>query len=320
MDVGDLSFLPPEIVTMLKRKASRDPSSRFAAKLHTLLSYSATHPGLEDRIGCAWVTDTEFRINKQTLGRVMGIKVNSLNVDLHAHDFHQKKYHKEGWTLWTHNSFTRNSLDVISSDPAIHSMRRSVPMTFALGMSSPETCEIFTNLVRHTWHEIVPDIPPDAPCPAERLVEACARHFKLSEQPLKNAEDVMKAILLPSDQAMLTFAQFGKIMAMFGPQKTMMQKIRSLLTCSNSSGQWLAFERSDPSSSPSGIAGTFDDHEPNCLVIRQMKGPPIRVWNMPLVDTSEPYVVDEHGERYESWDEYFRRNPLVRDDFGLPYV
>lgn len=317
-----LAFLPVEIVNTLKRKASRDPSSRFAAKLHTLLSYSASHPGLEDRIGCAWVNDEEFRINKQTLGRVMGIKVNSLNVDLHAHDFQQRKYHKEGWTLWAHHGFTRNSMDSATAEQPFQVGRRGPVATFNLGMSTPEMNERFTNIVRQIWCEILPNVPTDTLCPWQRLVEATAMRFKQAEQPIKNAIAVMEAILAPSGPTMLSFTNFGKVMAMFGPESTMMQKIASLLTCSNESGQWLCFGKLDPHTMARGIYGTFDDNEPNCLVIRQTGRDPIRVWNMPLIEVGQRYVIDEHGEMYESWDDYFRRNPVNRDDtpsFGLAY-
>ena len=91
-----------------------------------------------------------------------------------------------------------------------------------------------------------------------------------------------------------------------------MEKIASLLNCSNRSGQWLRLGQLDSRTTARGIYGAFDDNEPNCLVIRQTRRAPIRVWKVPLIEAGQRYVIDEHGETYESWDDYFRRSPVNR--------
>ena len=309
MSEDPAAFLPAHILSALKRKASRDPASRFSTKLHLLLTYSHSRPDLQNTIGCAWVNDDQFRIHKKTLCAVMGIKLNTLNINLNVLHFEQHKSDHSGWTLWSKPGFTRESMDGDAIVPSpVNGPRR--PSVFNLGMSGRDVCEKFTNLAARTWMEMMPDVPIEAVCPAHRLIEAVAARFKQSEQPMSNAYEVMSVILAPKGQAVLTFTQFGKLLAMFGPEQTIMIKIASLLTCSNGTGKWLSFE---PSERYSGVTGRFDESEPNCLVIQRRNQGALRAWNMPLVSASEKYVVDEHGKLYESWDEFFKWNPVHED-------
>lgn len=296
------SFLPPDMIAMLRRKSSRDPNSRFTCKLHMLLTYVSNNPELEDRIGCAWITDTEFKINKKILIGVMGIKENTLNVNLHALQFVQIKFHDGGWTRWSHAGFTRNCMETATRFPTVKS-------AVTLGMCTPETTEYWLESVRKIWRELFPSIPIEGDVPADAMVHASAMRFKKHEQPDDNAIDVMKAILTPSNQLRITFPQFAKVLGMFGPEESLMLKIANLLRASNESGGWLSFSKVDTVNS--GIYGTFSDAEPNCLVIRQEGKAPIRLWNMPLNGVDQMYVVDENRRMYSSWEEYFRINPLI---------
>ena len=105
-----------------------------------------------------------------------------------------------------------------------------------------------------------------------------------------------------------------KFLAMFGPDKTAMLKIASLLLCSNNNGNWLTFETpTDPSQIPmltgAPLAGSFDIQEPNCLILRY---PTVikRIWNNPNVDAYGSYLTDERGNRYQSWDKVFEQAPI----------
>nr|1PP7_U Chain U, kDa initiator binding protein [Trichomonas vaginalis] len=127
MDSNDLeasftSRLPPEIVAALKRKSSRDPNSRFPRKLHMLLTYLASNPQLEEEIGLSWISDTEFKMKKKNVALVMGIKLNTLNVNLRDLAFEQLQHDKGGWTQWKRSGFTRNSVfeDPTQNDSPMH--------------------------------------------------------------------------------------------------------------------------------------------------------------------------------------------------------
>ena len=85
-----------------------------------------------------------------------------------------------------------------------------------------------------------------------------------------------------------------------------MLKIASLLSCSNSTGQWLFFGKLDATPM---FYGTFSDEQPNCLELCQHGRLPVKVWNMPLVDASRPYIKNEN-EFFNSWEDYFNRHPF----------
>ena len=105
-----LAKLPVELQTIIRRKCSRDPKTRFTYKIHLLLAFVLTRSQLEDEVGIGWVSEHEFRINKKKLVELLGIKMNSMNVNLHDLGFHKMQHEKNGWTRWTRDGFTQNKI------------------------------------------------------------------------------------------------------------------------------------------------------------------------------------------------------------------
>ncbi|OHT16337.1 39 kDa initiator binding protein [Tritrichomonas foetus] len=316
-----MNILPLDIQSMLKRKSSRDPSSRFSAKLHILLSFVTAHPEMEDKVGCAWVTEEEFRLNKRVLVQVMGIKINTLNVNLHALGFNQQKHNKDGWTLWKKPGFTRTSQD-FTDQPHMASVKagamapRNFQLNITLGPIQNQEFETFVQICKNIWTELLTS--DDRPVQTPHFIDVAAQRFKQEEQPLDNARDVLRAIIAPSpNQNVVTFAQFCKFMAMFGPEKTIMLKIASLLSSSNNSGQWLMFEPQTMNANT--FYGAFSDNEPNCLVLNY-RNKPVRIWNLPNVEAmpNKRYIVDEENRYYSSWEEYFQYNPVAQQPEYTP--
>lgn len=306
-----LQILPYDIQTILKRKSSRDPSSRFSAKLHILLNYVNKHPDLDERVGCSWVTDDEFRINKHTLVNIMGIKINTLNVNLHDLGFKQLKHNKDGWTLWKKDGFTRNSADFTEVAQPAPPKQKGIILNFNLGKTIPKDFETFKSICNRIWTDITQN--DDRQVATHIFIQNAALRFKQLEQPLDNAQDVLRAIISPDRNSQtVTYSQFCKFMAMFGPEDTIMLKIASLLNCSNNNGQWLIF---DSSITPGSFWGFFEDQEPNRLVLKQSHSITIRtqnVWNMPLISAKDfnCYILDDKNCSYRSWEEYFNQNPF----------
>lgn len=315
-----LQYLPADIQAILKRKSSRDPSSRFSSKLHILLNYVNDHPDLDEKIGCSWVTDEEFRINKRTLINILGIKVNTLNVNLHDLDFKQLKHNKDGWTLWKKDGFTRNSTDyteIAQAAQAAPPKPKGLIPNFILGKTSQKDFETFKMTCSKTWTEITQTEERHVSTPF--FINNAAARFRRPEQPPDNAQEVLQAIISPQRNAQIvTYDQFCKFMAMFGPEDTIMIKIASLLSCSNSSGQWLIF---DPTITPGMYCGSFEDQEPNRLVLRTTQTITYStqyVWNMPLVSTKNNYIIDDKNITYRNWEDYFRQNPFG-NNYMTPY-
>jgi hypothetical protein len=296
--------LPEEIQAILKRKSSRDPNTRFTAKLHVLLSFVQSHPDREDSVGCCWVSDDEFRINKHVLCDVMGIKVNTLNVNLKDLGFVQRKYSRDGWTLWNHPSFNRLSPDPMPQAPGAFTPRIDCwQLPFSLGRMRPDDVDRFRQSALELWSEL-----GDAVVPVGTFVPWAAGRFRQPEQPIGNAADVVRAIVPVTADGRITIGAFARFLAMFGPAPTIMIKIAGLLTSSEKHGQWLSLQPVDQAAQPQ-LSGMFDDKEPNCLVLRALGKPAVRVWNLPLVEASDPYVTDERGRLWRGWEVYFKENP-----------
>ena len=322
-----VSKLSPELQTMLKRKSSRDPSSRFTSKLHALLNYVTQYPSLVNDIGLAWVDEETFKMNKHNLSKVMGIKLNTLNVNLRDLAFSQQQPNKDGWTHWKKKGFTKTVLMPVAD--ATTSFVSAAPPRAAefwqpppqpvhqirLGQMQQHVIQAFYESVQRLWNRIAD--PRTRTASIRRAAEA----LKQEGQELKNSIAVLKAIIACNDGETVVFEQVVKFLAMFGPERTAMLKIASLLRCSRRTGEWLRFDTPEfmPSTTP---WAAFDDNEPNCLVIRKAGGV-AKVWNLPLVDAGQEryYLVDENEQKYLSWDDYFDAHPVQMSymEFGYTY-
>lgn len=307
-------FIPPNIQEILKRKSSRDPSSRFETKLHHLLSFASQDPENEMRVGLGWLNDEEFKMNKTTLAAVMGIKLNTLNVNLRDVGFKQLQRDKGGWTKWRKENFTRTKCmaPVETYSSSLHGSTTNAflgrtPTPFSLGHMTQQQTERFFMDCQELWQELM-QVSPTSPIDSEIVIRQSAARFKADGQEDGNARDVIQAIIMPGGhQPKLGFADFCRLLAMFGPPETLMLKIQSLLQVANNSGKWLSF---DPNNRDPSQSASFDPNMPNCLVIRQISHPIERVCNDPLLTSDDRYVVDDMG-RYDSWDDYFQRKPFT---------
>ena len=174
--------------------------------------------------------------------------------------------------------------------------------------------EQFMKSVQGLWYEMFPSVHVSGQVPTDLFVMHAAEQFRRPEQPTKNAQDVIRAIVAPQlsngyPKEYLTFEDLYRFMAMFGPKQALMLKIAGLLTCSRDSGEWLQF--GEPDAFPPQLVGRFEVNEPNCLVLRWAHGHTVRVWNMPLVDTNDKYLRDEEGMSYTSWEHYFSERPVI---------
>jgi hypothetical protein len=301
-----ISRLPPSLQAMLKRKSSRDPSSRFTAKLRALIDFTAMCPHFESDVGVAWIDDEAFKINKRALAGIMGIKINTLNVNLRDLGFSQEQSTKDGWTRWKKAGFTRHSAgapEEASATPPFPEMAPA-PVT-RIGKVSPDYQACFVDDARQLWRELC-DGAAMPSLAVEYFLKKAGEKFRTEQQAMQNAVDVLRAIICPTNEAVVNEAQFVRFMAAFGPVSTVMIKIASLLEVAHSTGQWLTF---DPMPAPQSISAAFDRVEANCLVVRRGQVC-TRVWNLPLVDAGRTYVVDELGKMYASWAEYFAHHPV----------
>lgn len=241
----------------------------------------------------------------------MGIRLNSLNVNLRDHNFQQLGRNQDGWTRWRRSGFVRTDVQgsAFVSPPVVPNR-----VTFSLGQLALPRLSQFWQHCSMVWSELFGRDANRQEVPREETVDRAAQYFKHPEQPLENAKDVLKAILVQQGRGQpLSFFELSKFLAMFGPAYSVMFKISSLLTSSNSTGKWLTF---DIQALSVGLAQAyFDEAEANCLVIRHYDGKEERVYNDPTIPHgSEAYVIDQRGKQHQTWEDYFKGHPVRTGD------
>jgi hypothetical protein len=236
----------------------------------------------------------------------MGIKVNTLNVNLRDLNFEMTARDKDGWTRWRRVGFTR-SFNGLDPNNDLHASPESAP--FEVGRLSEADQNRFQSECRRLWADVL-QCSPTARVSAEQALICLAERFRYGEQPLDNARDVLAALLCTSpDDAHLVFMDFSRFMAQFGPEKTVMLKAAALLACSNDTGRWLTFERNRARAELP--LAYFDVHCANCLTVCHGDGGREKVYQNPFVEADkEPYLVDEEGHAYRDWDDWFDEHPV----------
>ena len=321
------SILPPEILKIIRRKSSRDPVARFSNKLHMLLGFAGDDRDLQESLGLGWIDDNQFRINKKRLIITMEIKLNTLNVNLKDLKFRQVRVDKDGWTVWDRAGFTRESTPddladvradgagdgdragVLGSEEQLQT-KMAVLREISLGMTDSAALKVFKSVTISIWEELVPSPTPRYIVDSEGFIEACAKRFRVSHQKLDNALSIMRAIFLRPEVTQVSVVEFGKFMARFGPEETLMLKIQSILKSSNENHNWLKIDGDQAKYKGELVYGFFDECEHNCFVIQRHGMEPERVYNKVEEAANQDYLVDETGRTYASWQAYFEAHPV----------
>lgn len=309
-----LSKLPAELQSIIRRKCSRDPKTRFTYKIHLLLAFILTNSHLEDEVGIGWVSEQEFRINKKRLVELLGIKMNSMNVNLHDLGFHKMQHEKNGWTRWTRDGFTQNRILLDTDlDPPPENVKmkkqatielHSPDETLTMGSVLQSVCDIFYETVIDIWrHHFSQDL--NAKLTSKSFIGILSELAKRPEQPLSNAIKILESIINPSNLDELSFKDLLRFLAMFGPVETSMIKIGHLAKCTIASN-WAFFKAPLPTEIVSmSFHGRFDENEINRFTVTFEVGLVKKVWNNPLIDAYGCYLADDKATTYSSWFSYY---------------
>ncbi|OHT11185.1 39 kDa initiator binding protein [Tritrichomonas foetus] len=333
--IDGFEALPPDIQAMLKRKSSRDPISRFSNKLHMLLNFADKDLMKQEFIGAGWTEGNNFRINKKRLIQIMDIKLNTLNVNLKDLKFQQLHSDQSGWTLWCREGFTPNStvddIAEVKSDKFAKNDKPLAPVftddmqqsklavlkDITLGKCDSSQTQIYKKITISIWEELIDSpIQKSSALPAE-FINLSAVRFRASHQKLENAKEILHRIFICADPSQLTIIDFAVFMARFGPEETLMQKVGSLLKSSNENNNWLRLTTAKNSlpNENSSFYGFFDEIENNGFVLHRPDGTTSHLYNIVDTPATEAYLIDADGQKYNSWQDYFAKNP-VESIFG----
>ena len=320
--------LPDYVKEIINQKSSRNPGSRFARKIHTLLSYVETNPEAYDQIGLQWISDERFKMNKKLLKEVLGIKENSLNVNLKKLNFTQTSYDKLGWTEWYKKDFNKIELNTFQNDnfpitdeqfPRImvnsvftnQSNQQNIPEDafskashIVLGFINEDRKQQVLKQAIQIWQEIANNDSTDS-LSGEYFLLRLAKKWQLPHQDFNNALSVLSNILISNDTSVITFLDFYKIYCAFGPEPTVMNKISDLLeVCAGEDG-WLYFGFTVAEiKSVTMQYAYFDDNEPNCLILVNGSNT-TKVWNIPDIIENDIYIYAEDSNMYQDWQSFF---------------
>jgi hypothetical protein len=125
--------------------------------------------------------------------------------------------------------------------------------------------------------------------------------FRLPNQTTSNAREALKWYFDPTLIDTVNFRQFCAFLAMFGPMGTALRKLSHFLKCPDDLGERVMFLDAQSVGSPDF---DLDDAEVNGFTVTTGEKE-MTVYNNPLAETSEPYLVDTEGTCYGSWGEYF---------------
>ncbi|KAK8882392.1 hypothetical protein M9Y10_045034 [Tritrichomonas musculus] len=310
------STLPTDLRIILCRKSSRDPESRFTSKLHMLLNFVTENPSREEDLGVAWISEDEFKLNKRVLANIMGIKLNTLNVNLKDLHFQQQQHNKDGWSRWKKVGFTRSQISLnqqtVSKGKVLRDATFNLP--FRIGSFNDMFFKEFQRSCVVTWKELT-SLNTNRSYDSQLFLQHAAAKFKLENQDEKQAMKILRSIIAPQNVELINFEMYARFLAMFGPPETVMQKITSLLESAEREKPepWLLFSK--PKTMPQNY-GMFDENEQNCLDIR-MYGNEICVWNIPLIKANGgDYIIDEDGKMFQSWDTYFKWHHLPKKNLA----
>lgn len=327
--------LPEYIREVIKQRSTRNPGSRFARKIFTLLSYVDTKPEAINNIGLQWITDERFKMNKKILRNLLDIKENSLNVNLRKLNFIQTQSDKGGWTEWIKKDFTRREMSTIATENQedqqfTHLIVDGIlqqPMPQIQGMSQQEilfakandmplgvvTNERKANIIKKAiqiWQEVIENDSLEI-VSSEFVVFKLARRWQLPGQSFENAISVVKVILSPSELSQtISFTEFYRTYAAFGPEPTIMNKVKSILDAGAGENGWIYFGfTSFEIKKVAEHYACFDENEPNCLVcVNGIEAS--KAWNIPDATVSEPYIYGDNDNYYSDWTLYSRASVL----------
>jgi hypothetical protein len=281
---------------------------------------------MEEQMGLGWCDNDVFRIFKPRLLGVMGVKLNTLNVNLHDLHFVQLHGDKNGWTRWRRDGFTRRNYQVVlpRADPSlpaldgngifgeadVHILPKEPvidrPLLNVAHMDE-EQARTLETLCISEWSTICNSVEVIS-VSTDFFVSTAAQRYRQPNQPFQNAFDVLRAIIAPQDAIDVKYWDFFRFMAQFGPPETVMLKIHSILEVTATGHPWLYFGLV-PGNEEQMSWAAFDPREVNCLVIYNGRGNTDTVWNLPLVLFGDEFLIDKDGRRYSSWQAYFQDHP-----------
>lgn len=307
--------IPNKILQYARTRSNRNEKSRFPYKIWALLSWAGSDQERMNLVGCGWKDDIEFFINKARLCVILDIKLNTLNGNLKQLGFEQKGKSGE-ISFWKNNTFSRNSspqdfeqIRNVRCTPnslanlSVHAVYLPLLEPLQLYSISEQGCGQFKKEVVEFWETLV----------GNRLLFAVslpvftkALLFKFEEACGFVADYYMvQQVLAPKTPNVISILDFAVFLARFGPFKNAPYKIIQYQQILSDIRQ--DFFIFNTPSLTSYFSMTFH----NCFRFQLAPSGEYHCYNLPDVSSNSPFLIDEDGTVYKSWQMMLQANHFL---------
>lgn len=331
--------IPAELHEVSKSKDADKSEQVFPHRLWKILQWVGNDQVKRTNMGCGWMSENEFFIEKSRFCQILEIKLNTLNFKLRSCKFQQSRQRHGNCTYWVCEKFSQKSTiqDLESVDlrrnasddtPSVVSEALYLPLLSNVRLYSSATDDVqrFKMEAILEWQEIVGSIW--ATDVREFIVIAakqfCASYRNNSETFNFNAEQteiaqylrsngldllttaiqMLNYVILTEKPNIITIVDFCLFYARFGPTDCILEKIHQLLCCSKTYEDW--FQPSEQKfDRTKSVSGSYSNTFANCFVIKRAQGATYHVYNLPLQSTKTGFLVDETAKKFLTWHAVF---------------
>ena len=297
--------IPESILNKIRKRSNRSEQTRFPYKIFSLLEWAGKDEQKSQKAGCGWITDTEFFINKSKLCEVLGVKINTLNVNLKTLGFVQTRQREGALTFYRNDGFVFNSenpeFDRIRNSrckpEALLNMKTQAVYLpclepLMLFMMDRKSINIFKKNVISIWEKLVG---------ANLIFAISMNDFKKAFQSLFHSNTYPDIIHIEHNLPLrvpkvVDIFDFAVFLARFGPFESLPTKIQQFQSIT---AEFYLL--------PNTFSSTFH----NCFVFPLSQIGEYHCYNLPLVDSNAQFLADEDCAVYPSWSKMFQQNQFL---------
>lgn len=327
----------PDNILLLKRTTAQ-PGEGFAYQLWHLLSWVGDDQEKAHNIGCGWVDDETFFLDKKRFSEVLSIPINTLNFKLRTCKFIQSNQRKNRCTYWKCEGFfkesTMHELEQIDSrrsgnekypDITLQALYLPLLQQFYIYTNKNQELQSFKVSSILLWEEIVNKKTLWASSTKHFVKEAAnkfvdgfknynkgetysfsaqktdfAQYINSYKLDLYETSKQMLYYVLQSTPKIITILDFCKFISRFGPEDCVLEKIHQLLSCSHDNFNWfLPFEQKFDINNK--ISGSYSNTFANCFIIKMFQKYTKHIYNLPYSNTRSNFLIDETGKEFATW-------------------
>lgn len=196
-----------------------------------------------------------------------------------------------------HKYVKRNIKSLVAEFEKYHIMMNAAeepPFSLGGGMGDSDITKFWTN-ARNQWKKLFDDCEAVS---TDEFIKKTASAFKLQNQTESNAKETLQFFFdleASSSTNQTNFFQFCALLALFGPTQTMFRKIGHFFHCPACLKDSLTY------TDVIDVKDADENTYLNEFILFTGTNQEKIVYNIPFATTDEQYIVDDEGNKYDSW-------------------